>query len=527
MSNRYSLRLFQLLVVIIGIILSGVTGWQLYSLEEQTIIGEFQKDVNERATSLHRQMILNLEPLRILATLFNGGTIPDYTRFTDEAEQILKRHPDIQALEWIPRIPHEQREKYEKQLQQYFPMFEITERKQQGTMLRAEKRKEYFPVYYVAPFSRNKAAFGFDLASNPSRRKTLEEVRDTAAPRITAPITLVQEQERLKGFLAFLPIYTGSPTGNVERQNKLKGFVLGVYRIADIFHDSALSTEPLGMEMTIIDTSSAKHELLYFHKSRTGQQINKNSSYRVELPYIWGRQWTLSASPTIGYMDSRRSLLPQTISTIGIIFALLIAFYFEFLNRRTTYIEQKVFEKTNALNAANRQLKLLSHTDGLTGVANRRFMDSFLDTEWKRHARSKLPISFLFIDIDFFKLYNDNYGHPQGDKVLKKVAKRLKDIARRPGDLTARYGGEEFAIILSDTKNAESVAQKCILAVEELQIPHLYSKATTVVTISVGFCTTIPDSNTNHESLVKSADKALYRAKEGGRNRVEGVPFQT
>jgi len=176
----------------------------------------------------------------------------------------------------------------------------------------------------------------------------------------------------------------------------------------------------------------------------------------------------------------------------------------------------------NMLKQANEQLERLSASDGLTGVANRRCFDQTLEREWNRTKRTGESLSLIMSDVDFFKLFNDTYGHQGGDDCLKAVAGVLSDQAKRGGDCVARYGGEEFAVILSatDGKGAESVAERIRAAVQELGLEHKKSGVAPCVTLSLGVATTIPNDAETPEMLIKRADEALYRAKSSGRNRV-------
>jgi diguanylate cyclase (GGDEF)-like protein len=175
------------------------------------------------------------------------------------------------------------------------------------------------------------------------------------------------------------------------------------------------------------------------------------------------------------------------------------------------------------LEEANRKLQLLSILDELTGISNRRQFNKVLDKEWRRSLRDNKPISLIILDIDFFKLYNDNYGHQAGDYCLKQVANVLNTMVRRPGDLAARYGGEEFAIVLPDTnsENAAKYAEKIQTSIDSLHIPHEYSKVSKYITGSMGVATVIPDNETTPANLIKLADDALYQAKQEGRNRIK------
>ncbi len=179
-----------------------------------------------------------------------------------------------------------------------------------------------------------------------------------------------------------------------------------------------------------------------------------------------------------------------------------------------------------ALTLANQRLRRMAYLDGLTQVANRRRFEQHLDQEWRRMSREQGSLAVIMADIDCFKGFNDRYGHQAGDNCLQLVARTLSRAAKRPGDLVARYGGEEFVIVLphTDLKGAESVAEEIRLLVRSQHIPHAESTVAKVVTMSLGVASTIPHPAPQGEegsaALVKRADKALYRAKEEGRDQV-------
>jgi diguanylate cyclase (GGDEF)-like protein len=177
----------------------------------------------------------------------------------------------------------------------------------------------------------------------------------------------------------------------------------------------------------------------------------------------------------------------------------------------------------NQLQKLNQELQHLVNLDGLTQIANRRRFDQYLNQEWNRMRREKKPLSLIICDVDYFKKYNDFYGHQLGDDCLKKIANAITLNLKRPGDLVARYGGEEFGIILphTDQKGAFYLAQNIQLLLQQLAIVHQPSPINDCVTISMGIATIIPNSNYEVTDLIKFADQALYSAKNQGRDRIE------
>ena len=203
---------------------------------------------------------------------------------------------------------------------------------------------------------------------------------------------------------------------------------------------------------------------------------------------------------------------------------------FRQLRRRQEHLQDLVTARTaelgtvnERLNRANKELNHLSTTDALTGLANRRAFNQALDYEWRRACRNPGPLSLIVLDIDYFKQFNDTHSHSSNDECLARVGSLLGDVCRRPGDLVARYGGEEFAIVLpgATVEGAWAIAEAVRQQVQELALPHTGSAISEHLTVSFGVASTVPVPSENPDLLFLMADKALYKAKSNGRDRVE------
>jgi diguanylate cyclase (GGDEF)-like protein len=182
--------------------------------------------------------------------------------------------------------------------------------------------------------------------------------------------------------------------------------------------------------------------------------------------------------------------------------------------------QQRVRELNILLRKGNDQLAALAATDALTGLANRRAFDERLELEWSRACRNKVSLALITLDLDFFKQYNDYFGHPQGDTCLREVS-RIMAEERRSTDLPARVGGEEFSILLpgADSAGASVIAEKIRSRIEALNLAHPKSPYG-VVTASLGLAIQVPAADSTPQDMVEAADAALYAAKAAGRNRV-------
>jgi diguanylate cyclase (GGDEF)-like protein/PAS domain S-box-containing protein len=256
-------------------------------------------------------------------------------------------------------------------------------------------------------------------------------------------------------------------------------------------------------------------------------QVNPEETEKRLIYDLGNRQWDIPA-----LRDLLENILPRNTSFEDF----EVEHDFKSIGRKTMMLNaRKIYREMNNVEMillaiedvterkkAEEQLKLLASMDGLTGISNRRHFDNTLDAEWRRAMRSSTPVSLIMIAIDYFKNYNDFYGHLAGDSCLQKIAHMIRDSLRRAGNIAARYGGEEFAVILPDTdaEGAHLFAESLREKIEDLDIKHTDSKVGSHVTISLGVSTAIPEKDSTPDTLMSQADKALYKAKQGGRNRV-------
>jgi two-component system cell cycle response regulator len=245
-------------------------------------------------------------------------------------------------------------------------------------------------------------------------------------------------------------------------------------------------------------------------------QVDTGVFVRVKLAQAVGLKTGLAVPITFGQKllvvmcFFKRSLVPHNPQLVEMVNAVALGIS-GFIGRKQT---------EEALQQANKELLRLAHVDGLTQIANRRCFDETLQQEWARLRREQLPLTLLLCDIDYFKRYNDCYGHLIGDECLRRVAAALAQICKRPADMVARYGGEEFVILLPNTQleGGVHVAQKIQQQIVQLAIPHLCSLSSDRVTLSIGVASMIPQGNNSPADIITAADQALYQAKAQGRN---------
>ncbi len=269
-----------------------------------------------------------------------------------------------------------------------------------------------------------------------------------------------------------------------------------------------------GMAMKLISDGTFFQPSIYILMLLTVSVVPFFNYWEI-ISVILPSQSFLTIYAVISRPTESREVLKLLLDTWGfVIIALLISGLF-YMDRIRYFKQDLQLKKQNDL------LKMHSEIDALTNVFNRRKLDSTMEVEWKRSSRTEKPFSFLLIDLDFFKNYNDTYGHIEGDLCLRKSAEIMKETLRRQSDEIFRYGGEEFGVILpfTDLKSARIVAEKLRKNVEAAGITHKETE-NGVLTVSIGYTAATGDRNNNYQAMYIEADKALYAAKRSGRNKV-------
>lgn len=306
--------------VLSGVLLLSAMALRLRQAEDMLIANEFRSDVAQRAESLEREVARSLDALYTLAVPFRMHDDVTQEMFSGVATGILARHGSVQALEWIPSVPASRRAAVESVRAESMPGFRFTERESQGLMRRAGDRATYFPVYFVEPLQGNEAALGFDLGSDATRRDALVEARRSGRIHASRNITLVQERQGDQGFLAFLPVYSGAPSTDEERAAALRGFVLGVFRISDIFRASALPQDA-GMMLTLRDLATPGPPGVLYRQDPGKPLAPEHWGRRQALGNLAGREWSLAGMPTRECVDGRRSHTGPLFLVTGLLLA--------------------------------------------------------------------------------------------------------------------------------------------------------------------------------------------------------------
>ncbi len=516
-SNRLSY-----ITLIIGFVVSALIAWNIDVLRQDAIRVQLKGEMKELSYQVSRELFINFEALYVMQGLFTGSSSVSPEEFDRVASSTLSRHPELHYLQWAPLVNERDRGSFEQSFRAIDPRFAIREISEKGKWMPASVRGRHFPVVYQADKGMTNVRTGFDLASNMSLLSAINKASETSALVATEPMELKTDGLSGKRILAVLPVFESFANG---QRGELRGVVAGQFTLNRLVQEALMGGRSSGLHIALLDMATLQEKgsdqaLLFVRQPVTPPVMDMQQRYMIND--VGGRNWQLVVAPSEGFMNERKSDLAYVVMMAGLLITGLVAAYLRMLSKRSFEIETVAEERNHALQQANKKLAHLSQTDGLTQIANRRFFDESFIQEWKRTKREQQPISLVLFDLDFFKQYNDQYGHLQGDECLRNIAELVSSVINRPGDLFARFGGEEFILLLPNTpeSGALKIANQCRELVESLSVPHHKSSISDVVTISVGVCSLVPEKGVTENDMLDLTDQALYCAKDRGRNQV-------
>ena len=390
-------RSMVLLVSCLGITLSVLLFIAAGIWEKEKTVVDFERGAENRISAIKNTFENTLHELDAIASFYTASREVERFEFHTFTKHLLWHSEGIQALEWIPRVSHSMRDAYVGAAKKEgYPDFRITEQKEQGVMVTAARRTEYYPVYFIEPYEGNENALGFDLASNPVRLKALEQSRDSGLKTATARIRLVQEKEKQFGVLIFEPVYQlGMATDSIEgRRRHLRGFVLGVYRIGDLVEKSISRLQPRGIDIALTDESAPEDKrFLYYHQSRlrtapappAAVEANQTEGmHYAETFAVAGRTWQILCTPSPEHGAAGKSwqswaILAAGLLVTGLLSGYLLQFHLRMEKARQhadellqakTGLEHEIYERKRSEEERRKLILLVESSSDFIGIAS-------------------------------------------------------------------------------------------------------------------------------------------------------------
>jgi len=379
-------------------------------------------------------------------------------------------------------------------------------------------RSAYAPIVQREPYAgRNRAPLGGDIWLDPVRRIAVERARDSGLAAISGKVQLKLDGESAasRSFIMYLPIYAqGEPHDGVDqRRAHLIGWVYAAFYMND-FMASLYGSQSPGLTLAMYDgTDTSEASLLYRSggKAAGGGMSNPAALSANEYMVVAGHNWTLSLSTQEAFAQRYGRGIETLAAAAGVVLSLLLALLaWLMVNGRDRALR--------LAEAMTEELRHMAQHDPLTGLPNRALFRDRLDQELARAKRQQGRFAMVFLDLDYFKPINDNFGHDVGDEVLREVARRLRDSVRA-ADTVGRIGGDEFVVLMAQISDADSILALAEKLREALGRPFLVASHELSLSCSVGVAV-YPEDGADAPALTKGADDAMYRAKEAGRDCV-------
>lgn len=505
-------------VLIVGLVFAVYFGMSKFVQEKQRVEGLFFRNAQNHLSALDRGFHANFETVNVLADLFRANETVDRTQFRVFARSLRLRHPAIQALEWVPRVPMAERSDFEERARETIPDFKFWDVDRPGA---PPRRDVSFPVYYLDPIEGNEKALGYDPVDHPIRSDGIERAIESGRLSVSAPTPLVQDDPSRVAFLVFTPVYHGrtvAPSGE-HKWTELVGLAEGVFKAGQVFESAMSGLAPAGQKVTLWDITGGNRILI--HEGATVDSQTADVSWHeieckkvyLENIHVGGRNWEVEVRPLDGVFVYDL-LLPIGVGTTVAATSLLLAFGLWVLLRR--------FQRTQKL--VQRQTEELTHRsrhDHMTGLLNRKEYDRLVTDALDLARVNGTPTTIAQFNLDRFKVVNDACGHAAGDEMLRQLAELMKSEVGA-GDRLARIGGDEFGLLLPGRTVEESLetVEKLRQSIRSFKFSWMNQVLSLGASVGVG---QLDEDSPSAEEVLTLVDTACAVAKEKGRDQYHVV----
>ncbi|PXF30726.1 hypothetical protein WH50_14065 [Pokkaliibacter plantistimulans] len=502
------------MVAVIGIGVSlGAYHYSL-SLEQELVQREFVRLAELRAQRVQEAINQSAEVLQAFKGLFLSSQNVERDEFHHFVEAVLENRPELLAAHWAPEVGSSQRTAVEQELRahQLAPLgiFDIATDARHP--VRAPYRPEYFPIIYAEPAGMNSMVVGLDTYARPFNQDTIRRSGRYDQRVITPPFVLMQDPEGPRAVAIYQPVYRADMPLNSanERWAALRGYIILMVR-PKILIDK-ISADGLPLSMALYDDEQGKLTAIYPVAATPQADSDDVAHFTLKVP---GRQWKLEVRSASPEGNNHTALQP-----LMLLLALLALTMLLLVFLRRSYRDAQALAQAN-VGLVHRQLILdeMAYSDALTGLPNRYALFEHLEDALEVQRKQGSWLALCVLDLDGFKEINDQFGHQAGDRVLKITAERIQYEVRN-GDIAARLGGDEFVILLTHVERREVVEQIAQRLLQALSKPMQVSEVKVAVQVSSSIGVVWFDQADDAEQVVQQADKAMYRAKENGKDQV-------
>jgi diguanylate cyclase len=517
-SERRLLSVTYLLPWLVLVVMLSVTFWQWdheRQYSKQALHSQFEFALRDTVSQIEQRESAYEQILRGVKGLFATTDLNDFNaiRHYVNTLQLDADFYGIQGIGVIEKVTAEQKSSHITEMQRLsIPTYALSP---------PGEREMYTPIIQnITEAGRYKDILGVDSWVDPVRRKAMERARDSGMPAITDKLQLAADKDRdtPPSFIMYLPIFTHDKpqTTVMQRRANLIGWVYASFHMSD-FMASLYGKQTSGLALAIYDDITPSDAALMYHTGFVNSKVtaNKNQTLNAkEYLVVAGHTWTLALSSQDEFEERFGRDNNVLIAVFGVCLSLSLALLVRFM----------VVGRARALKLASAmtlELRHMAQHDHLTGLPNRTLFSEQVQQKLLDAEHRRINIALIFVDLDQFKPVNDSYGHTVGDQLLQLVAARLSN-AIRSSDTVARIGGDEFVILLCDIDDATMACELAEKIRQAITQPFIINAIELAISCSMGVAV-YPRDGTNEAALINSADKAMYYAKEQGRNKVKQV----